>query len=80
MRRTLTLYSPTMPGVVLCRHDEPDGATIMDALNNVRASMHEYGPLGSDWELRRGKDGVLRVLYGPSLPEQRQREFLVQWE
>ena len=79
MPRTLTVVSEQMPGVILYEAQEPHEASIVDALNNAYRSLVEYGVQGPDWELRRDTHGVLRVVYGCSLPASRQRTFLVRW-
>lgn len=80
MARMLSLYNEAMPGVVLAQQQEPDGATIVDALTNIYKSLLDYGVKRPEWELRRDRHGVLRVVYGVSLPERQRKTFLVQWE
>lgn len=79
MPRALTISNESMPTVILCHRQEPDEASIVDALNNAYTSLLDYGVQGADWELQRDKNGVLRVTYGRSLPESRRKTFLVQW-
>jgi hypothetical protein len=78
--RMLSVYNEVMTSVVLTQRKEPDEATIVDALNNVYKALLKYGVKGPDWELRRDKHGVLRVVYGTSLPESDRKTFLVRWE
>jgi len=68
-----------MPGVILYQAEEPDEASIVDALNNAYKPLLEYGVQAPDWEMRRDTHGVLRVVYGRSLSAARQRTFLVRW-
>ena len=79
MPRMLTVSSERMPTVILYARQEPDEATVVDALNNAYEPLLEYGVQGADWELQRDKHGVLRVTYGCSLPESRRQTFLVRW-
>ncbi len=79
MPRMLTVASEQMPTVILHAREEPDGVSIVEALNNAYKSLLEYGVRGPAWELQRDKHGVLRVTYGTSLPKARQKTFLVGW-
>ncbi|MBT3268967.1 hypothetical protein HN371_17600 [Candidatus Poribacteria bacterium] len=79
MPRMLSVSSERMPTVILYARQEPDEASIVDALNNAYESLLAYGVQGADWELRRDGHGALRVTYGCSLPEARRQTFLVQW-
>ena len=79
MPRLLTVVSQEMPTVILYEGREPDDATLVDALNNAYKPLTEYGARAPDWELRKDTHGVLRVVYGRSLPEPQRKTFLVRW-